>query len=113
MDLNKDQQAQEGQPPQNPDTVTVTFDTPIVRSDQTIASVTLRKPKAGALRGVAMVDLVHMEAGAVITVLPRISTPTLTKQDAERLDGADLVQCGLAIAGFLTPKALAAVSPQS
>ncbi len=57
---------------------THTFDTPIVRGEQTITHVTLAKPSAGALRGTSLAALVNLDVDALRKVLPRISTPTLT-----------------------------------
>lgn len=89
---------------------TVTLDTPIQRGDTTIASITLRRPKAGELRGVALTDLLQLDVTALQTVLPRISAPMLLKQDVAELDPADLVQLGTKVAAFLLPKATLAES---
>lgn len=87
---------------------TLTLDTPIVRSTQTIDQITLRKPQSGELRGVSLSDLVSLDVTALSKVLPRISTPTLTEHDVAMLDPADLVQLGGIFAGFLMPKAVKA-----
>jgi len=93
---------------------TVTLDTPIRRGDTTIAQITLRRPKAGELRGIALTDLLQLDVTALQTVLPRISAPTLLKQDVAELDPADLVQLGTRVAGFLLPRsALADGSPSA
>ena len=86
-------------------TETVTLDTPITRGETKIESVTLRKPGSGELRGVSLTDLLRMDVDALITVVPRISTPTLLKHEVAAMDPADLVQIGSAVAGFLLPKA--------
>jgi hypothetical protein len=83
----------------------ITLDTPFVRGDQTITTVTIRKPAAGELRGVKLVDLLQMDVAALTVVLPRVTTPALTAQDVARLDPADLVQLGSAVSDFLLPKA--------
>ncbi|RQU48394.1 tape measure chaperone protein [Burkholderia phage Milagro] len=87
---------------------THTFDTPIVRGEQTITHVTLAKPSAGALRGTSLAALVNLDVDALRKVLPRISTPTLTEMDVTLMDPADLVALGGIFAGFLMPKALKA-----
>lgn len=87
---------------------TVTLDTPIKRGDQTITTVTLRKPSAGELRGTSLSALVNLDVDALQKVLPRISSPTLTEQDVARLDPADLVQLGGTFAGFLMQKGMLA-----
>ncbi|GGY03713.1 phage tail assembly protein [Paludibacterium paludis] len=82
----------------------ITLDEPITRGDQKISAVTLRKPGAGELRGVSLIDLMQMDVASLIKVVPRISTPTLTEQEVSRLDPADLVQLGTEVSGFLLPK---------
>lgn len=87
---------------------TITLDTPLVRGEQVIEAITLRKPQVGELRGTSLSALVSLEVDALQRVLPRISTPTLTEADVAHLDPADLVQLGGAFARFLLPKALPA-----
>jgi hypothetical protein len=82
---------------------TVTLDTPIVRGEQTISEVTLRKPKAGELRGTTLNALVNLDVDALGKVLPRISEPALTEFDVRDLDPSDLVQLGVTFADFLLP----------
>ncbi|SOC56458.1 Phage tail assembly chaperone protein, E, or 41 or 14 [Chromohalobacter canadensis] len=82
----------------------VELDTPIKRGEQTIEQITLRKPSAGELRGVNLADVLQMQTDALIKLIPRLSTPSLTDKEAARLDPADLVQCGGEIAGFLLSK---------
>lgn len=84
---------------------TVTLDNPVKRGDTTITTVVLRRPKAGELRGISLTDLLQMDVAALQTVLPRITTPMLLKQDLADLDPADLVQLGTKVAAFLLPKA--------
>lgn len=83
---------------------TVHLDVPIIRGDATIASISLRRPSAGELRGVKLIDLAHIDVIALSMVLPRITTPTLTKQEIERLDPADLTELGARVALFLTKR---------
>ncbi|MBV8973401.1 MAG: phage tail assembly protein [Sphingomonadaceae bacterium] len=85
---------------------TVTLQTPIIRglNAQPITEVSLRRPKAGELRGVKLLDLVQMETGALRQVLPRISTPTLNDADFDGLDPADLMAFAAEVAGFLVPR---------
>ena len=94
-----------------PTTASVPLDTPIKRGEQEITEITLRKPDSGALRGANLADLLQMNVDALITVTPRISTPTLTEAEVRRMDPADLVQIGKEVAGFLLPKRLTEQSP--
>jgi hypothetical protein len=82
----------------------ITLDTPIKRGERVIDSVTLMKPLSGALRGVALTDVLQLDVNALAKVLPRISDPALTEADVLRMDPADLVQLGTEVAGFLVPK---------
>ncbi|WP_247392571.1 phage tail assembly protein, partial [Ralstonia pseudosolanacearum] len=45
-------------------TTTITLDTPITRGEQTISTITVRKPGAGELRGVSLMDLMRMDVTA-------------------------------------------------
>jgi len=83
---------------------TVTLDTPLKRGESQITHVTLRKPSSGELRGIQLSELVQMQVDSLITVLPRISDPALTDQDVRRMDPADLMQLGIKVALFLSPK---------
>lgn len=87
-----------------PLTTTITLDTPIKRGEQTIEAITVRKPGSGELRGVSLMDLMRMDVTALHTVLPRITTPTLTTADVSKLDPADLVKLASEVTGFLLPK---------
>lgn len=89
----------------------ITLDTPITRGEQKIEKITLRKPTAGELRGVKLFDLMQMDVVALTAVIPRITDPTLTDHDVRSMDPADLMQCGIEVAGFLAPKSLTAESP--
>lgn len=79
----------------------VTLETPIKRGDQEIAAILVRKPQGGELRGVSLVNLLNMDYGALEIVLPRITSPALTKQEVIAMDPADLVQLATEVSGFL------------
>jgi len=83
---------------------TVTLDEPIQRGDETITAITLRKPNAGELRGVSLVELAQLDVSALHKVLPRITAPTLTEHDISHLCLADLLSLGAEIAGFFAHK---------
>ena len=84
---------------------TVVLDTPIKRGSHTVTHVTVRKPRAGELRGVSLVSLLQMDVAALQAVLPRVTTPVLTRPDIDQLDPCDLVQLGTEVSNFLLPKA--------
>lgn len=89
----------------NPNVRVVELDEPIQRGEQTIPAITIRKPDAGALRGVSLVALGQIDVNALQIVLPRVSSPMLTALEVARLDPADLMSLGAAIASFLLTKA--------
>jgi hypothetical protein len=84
----------------------IPLDKPIVRGEQTITHVQLRRPEAGELRGINLAALIReMDYGALETLLPRVSTPTLTKADVFHLDPADLTSLAAEVILFFVPKA--------
>ncbi|WP_415258836.1 phage tail assembly protein [Thauera phenylacetica] len=84
----------------------IDLDRPIPRGEGHINSITLRKPDAGALRGLVLSDLLRMEAGAVADLLPRITEPPLLAHEVARMDAADLMACAVEISNFLLPRSL-------
>ncbi|GLO54782.1 hypothetical protein PPUJ20066_08180 [Pseudomonas putida] len=88
-------------PAKNLNEETIALDTPIIRGETQIDTLTLRKPMSGELRGVSLVDLANMDVQALRKVLPRISSPSLTDIEIGRMDPADLLQCGVAVGSFL------------
>lgn len=82
----------------------VTLETPIKRGETTINQIELVKPNAGALRGVRLYDLAGSDVDALMTVLPRITLPSLTKAECLNLDPVDLITLGGKVIGFLSSK---------
>lgn len=82
----------------------VTLETPIKRGETTINQIELVKPNAGALRGVRLYDLAGSDVDALMTVLPRITLPSLTKAECFNLDPVDLITLGGKVIGFLSSK---------
>ena len=90
--------------PSNPDIETVEFDSPIVRGNLTIAEVNINKPKTGALRGLALSDVLKLDIDTIIKLVPRVSTPPLTEQDVANLDPTDFLSISTAVVGFFASK---------
>ncbi|PIJ42618.1 phage tail assembly protein [Tatumella sp. OPLPL6] len=90
---------------------TITLDTPITRGKTTISEVTLRKPLAGALRGTRLNAVMEMDVAAMMTIIPRISTPSLTTPELETMDPADLTTMAVEVVTFLLPKSALANLP--
>ncbi len=87
-------------------TQTIVLDEPLKRGDTEIDKIVIRKPSAGELRGVSLSALGELDVAALERVLPRITNPTLTQHDVAKMAPADLMQCGVAVAGFLLKKAM-------
>lgn len=81
---------------------TVVLDTPVKRGNTEIDQITLRKPSSGELRGLNLSDLLQLDVGSLIKLLPRISN--LNEYEASKLDPADLVAIGTKVVGFLLQK---------
>lgn len=93
------------QPAANPDVQVVVLDCPITRSSGNITQLTIRKPKAGALRGVTLMALAQIDVQALKVVLPRICDPILAPGEIDNLDPADLMSAGATVASFFLSKA--------
>lgn len=85
-------------------TETVTLDNPIKRGEEEITQIVVRKPDSGSLRGTSLNDLLVMDVNALIVVLPRLTSPTLTAPEIRNLPPEDLLQLGQVVSGFLLPK---------
>ncbi|MEO3741725.1 phage tail assembly protein [Kosakonia sp. WA-90] len=81
----------------------ITLENPITRGEQSIAVITLMKPNAGTLRGVSLAAVANAEVDALIKVLPRITSPSLTEQEVSALDLVDMVALAGKVVGFLSP----------
>lgn len=89
--------------------VPVTLDDPIMRGDNAIGTVTLRKPMAGELRGLSLDDLIGSDITTLLKLLPRITDPFLTDHEVAQLSPVDLGQMGGAVRGFFMTKEQSAI----
>ncbi|HDU8616700.1 phage tail assembly protein [Morganella morganii subsp. morganii] len=90
----------------NKTSAVVALDEPVVRGETEITSVTVRKPKSGALRGVRLVALMDMDVTAMTEVLPRITDPALTKPEIMAMSPGDLLNMSIEVVNFLLPKSM-------
>lgn len=88
----------------NPNLKTVQLDDPIKRGNTVLESIDIRKPNAGELRGVSLMDVAQMDVLALRKVLPRITIPNLTDTEVGNLSLADMMQCGVVVSAFLLTK---------
>ncbi|WP_312110662.1 phage tail assembly protein [Pantoea septica] len=89
----------------------VELDTPILRGKTEVTSVTVRKPQAGALRGIRLQALMDMDVNAMMAVLPRVTNPALTVQEINEMDPADLLSLSVEVITFLLPKSALSAFP--
>ncbi len=83
---------------------TVELENAIRRGNDELTQIQLRKPKTGELRGLNVVDILNMDVNAISTLLPRISTPALTKDEVQELPVEDFVLLAGETVSFLIPK---------
>ncbi|MDP0349660.1 phage tail assembly protein [Glaesserella parasuis] len=76
----------------DPNVTTVKLKVGIVRGEQTITEIQVRKPNIQALKGLKLLDLMQSDVNSIITLLPRITQPMLHKSDIDRLDVADFTK---------------------
>ena len=90
----------------DPDIQVVDLESPVMMGTLEINSIEIRKPNVTALQGVKIADLLNGDVTAICTVIPRVSTPTLTKSQINQLEPSDLAQIGGALVLFLQPKSV-------
>lgn len=83
-----------------PTRVTIDLEHPIIRGDQKIEAVTLRKPASGEMRGLTLQALGQSDVTSLITLIPRISEPPLTTPEVEAMQVEDFAACGNAVFDF-------------
>ncbi len=89
--------------------IDVNFEDGFTRGDETITRIRVRRPKAGELRGLSLKDLMQADVDAIVTVLPRISDPTMTMQEAASLEAPDIAEAGGTISSFFYTSAQKAI----
>lgn len=90
---------------------TIQLDTPIMRGKTEITEIVLRKPQSGALRGIRLQAIMDMDVNAMMTVIPRFSSPALTAQEIAEMDPADLTAMSVEVVTFLLKKSVLAGLP--
>ena len=81
-------------------TVKVGLAFPIKRKGGDITEIALRKPKAGALRGLKIEDLYQTDVNSLLVLLPRITEPVLIAAEIEDMESEDLIELAGAVKGF-------------
>lgn len=88
---------------------TVTLTRPVKRGETTIATVALREPTAGDMRGLKLSEVLLMDVSSMSRLIPRVSDPGLTPDEIADLSAVDLaVLFSQALSFFFTPEQMAA-----
>lgn len=82
----------------------VELEEPLVRGEQSVAKVTLRKPTAGDFRGTTMAAAYQMDPVALSKVISRISDPTISAAEYLAMDADDAAALGGEVVDFLLTK---------
>ncbi|MDG4811654.1 phage tail assembly protein [Hydrogenovibrio sp. 3SP14C1] len=80
----------------------VVLPTPQKIGGEKVESITLRKPFSGELRGLSVLDVVKMQVDTLATLMPRITTPSITPEEFATLEPENLAELSMEIAGFFT-----------
>lgn len=83
---------------------TVDLTTPITVGENEVKSLTLRKPAAGELRGIKMLDILQMDPAAHAVLVPRICEELVDASYFWKLDATDLMSViGTVVSFFASP----------
>ncbi len=88
-----------------PTATVLTLQHPIQREGGPIAALTLRKPKAGELRGLNINNIMAGDVTTIMTLLPRISSPIITAHEAAQLEAEDIAEAAGTILLFFVTSA--------
>lgn len=106
--MSEQQKPETAAPAANNKSVTIKLSEPIARTGGNVHEITLRKPKAGELRGLKVEDLFATDINALFVLVPRISSPALIPAELELLEAEDLLEVAGAVKGFFLPAELRA-----
>ncbi|AYH25837.1 MULTISPECIES: phage tail assembly protein [Pectobacterium] len=87
----------------------VILQNPITRKGSDVKEVTITGAlkQAGSLRGLKVYDVMTSDVDSLLTLLPRVTSPALTKEELMAMDTWDFCQLSNAVATFLQPSSLA------
>ncbi len=77
-----------------------------------LTEVNLRAPKSGELRGLSLLELGRISTDEVLKLIPRITMPPLTDEQASELSASELMEIGMEISNFLVAPQLKTGSPK-
>ncbi|WP_295168240.1 phage tail assembly protein [uncultured Brevundimonas sp.] len=85
--------------------VRVPLEKPIQRADNKYDSVIVRKPHGSDYQGTSLSAVHQADYNALCVVIPRITEPTIHKQDLQRMPSDDLAMISGEVVAFLYTKA--------
>ncbi|AHB11061.1 bacteriophage putative tail protein Gp41 (plasmid) [Zymomonas mobilis subsp. mobilis ZM4 = ATCC 31821] len=74
----------------------------LMRGEQEIKNIELRKPVTGDLRGLSVTQLLNTDVDQMCKFLPRITTPALMPSEIEKLPVGDFLSLAMKSLGFFT-----------
>lgn len=80
--------------------ISVELDEPITRGDDKVATLHLRRPGSGDLRGLSLMKLGQADVTEILRLLPRITVPPITQAEADVLDSADMMELADKVTDF-------------
>lgn len=83
---------------------TVTLSNPIIRGETVLATINVRRPRTGELRGLSLQDIMNTDIVAMLNLIPRVTEPPLKEGEANNLDPADFAEITGTIRGFFMTK---------
>lgn len=83
----------------------IEFENPIKIGGKDVKKITLREPTAGELRGLKLTDVLQGDAGALITLIPRIATPAMTEAEVAGLKPGQFGRLFSGVVGFFSGEA--------
>ncbi len=90
------------------ETQTIDLDQPLKMGGLEVSKIEIRKPNTQALKGLKIADLLQGDVTSICTILPRISSPTLSQYDVNQLEPSDIAQVAGVIMLFLQTKSVRA-----
>ena len=86
---------------QDPNLRVVILENPILRGDQSISRIEIRKPNVGTLRNLSLQDVLKWDINATNTVLSRVTSPTLNVTELNNMDVSDYTSLAVELTNFL------------
>lgn len=88
-----------------------TLQEPVEIDGAPVTEITLRRPKAGELRGLSVSALMQLDVTAMLKVLPRITVPPVPAHALEGMDPADFTDLATRVSLFFVKRRVVATAP--